>query len=52
VIPVIRKNVQSNPNGLCINCTSSGEKDEERVSVELYARRVTLAGIIAAAAGQ
>lgn len=32
VIPVVRKNLQSNPNGLYVNCTSSGNEDEKQLS--------------------
>ena len=32
VIPVVRKNLQSNPNGVYVNCTSSGNKGEKQLS--------------------
>ena len=32
VIPVVRKNVQSNPNGFYVNATSSGNEDEKQLS--------------------
>lgn len=32
VIPVVRKKLQSNPNGLYVNCTSSGNEDEKQLS--------------------
>jgi hypothetical protein len=32
VIPVVRKNLQSNPNGFYVNCTSSGNGDEKQLS--------------------
>lgn len=32
VIPVVRKNLQSNPNGHYVNCTSSGKEGEKQLS--------------------
>jgi hypothetical protein len=32
VIPVVRKESQTNPNGLFVNCTSSDDEDEKRLS--------------------